>query len=227
VPVGKPSEWSQVAGLCRTPFLVGPQAARTSELIMTDVSAAIEMTAAVGAPVLTVVTGGIEPGSRGIQHSLDLVAERLVEAANIAQQHNVKLALEPLHPVYGADRSCLLTVRDAICLCDAIGADNVGVAIDVYHIWWDTSLEAELLRAGADRIFGYHLCDWLSETRDVLLDRGMMGDGVADLKAIRRAVEGAGYQGFCEVEVFSEALWWQREPDEVLDVCIERFRSVC
>jgi sugar phosphate isomerase/epimerase len=108
-----------------------------------------------------------------------------------------------------------------------IGADNVGIAVDVYHVWWDTSLAAELKRAGPGRIFGYHVCDWLAETRDVLLDRGMMGDGVADLKAIRAAVEAAGYDGPCEVEIFSANHWWKRDPGEVLDTCVERYRTVC
>jgi sugar phosphate isomerase/epimerase len=118
-------------------------------------------------------------------------------------------------------------MRDAVDLCIAIGAPNVGVAVDVYHVWWDGTLAGELLRAGPKRIFGYHLCDWLAQTRDVLLDRGMMGDGVADLKAIRAAVEAAGYRGACEVEVFSAENWWKRDPGEVLDACVERFRAVC
>lgn len=217
----------QVVGLCRAPFLTGPLSERKHDAIMADFTAAIEMAAAVGAPVLTVVTGGVEPGTRGVHHSLGLISERMAEAAGIAERCNVKLALEPLHPVYGGDRSCLVTLRDAIDICDTIGADNVGVAIDVYHVWWDTSLASELLRAGAARIFGYHLCDWLPETSDVLLDRGMMGDGVADLKNIRLAVELAGYRGFCEIEIFSAANWWLHAPDEVLDICIERFRSFC
>ncbi len=103
----------------------------------------------------------------------------------------MKLALEPLNPVYGGNRSCLVTMRDAVDLCEAIGAPNVGIAADVYHVWWDRDLAAQLRRAGAGRIYGYHLCDWLADTTDVLLDRGMMGDGVADLRAIRAAVEGA------------------------------------
>jgi sugar phosphate isomerase/epimerase len=169
----------------------------------------------------------VEPGTRGMAESLKLVADRVAEAAPYAAERNVRLALEPLHPVYGGDRSCLVTLRDAVDLCDAIDHPAVGVAIDVYHVWWDTSLPEELLRAGKSRIFGYHLCDWLAETRDVLLDRGMMGDGVADLKALRGAVEAAGYDGLCEVEIFSANNWWLRDPGDVLDMCVERFRSVC
>jgi sugar phosphate isomerase/epimerase len=216
-----------VAGLCRTPFLVGPLAPKGRQAVMDDFHASIDMAAALQAPVLTIVTGGVEPGTKGLADSLALVADRVAEAAPYAAARGVKLALEPLHPVYGGNRSCLMTVRDAVDLCNRINAPNVGIAVDVYHTWWDTSLAAELQRAGAGRIFGYHLCDWLADTRDVLLDRGMMGDGVADLRSIRQAVEAAGYAGFCEVEVFSAETWWKRPPGEVLDVIVDRFRTCC
>ncbi|THF57083.1 sugar phosphate isomerase/epimerase family protein [Ollibium composti] len=216
-----------VAGLCRTPFLVGPLALRPLATLMDDFHASIDMAAALEAPVLTIVVGGVEPETKGMADSLKRVGERVAAAAPYAAERGVRLALEPLHPVYGGDRSCLVTVRDALDLCDWIDSANVGIAVDVYHVWWDTMLADQLRRAGRHRILGYHLCDWLAETRDVLLDRGMMGDGVADLKAIRAAVEGAGYDGVCEVEIFSAGNWWKRDPGEVLDVCVERFRSVC
>lgn len=216
-----------VAGLCRTPFLVGPLAPGPLSAIMDDFRASIDMAAELGAPVLTIVVGGVEPGTLGIAESLKLVGERVAAMATYAARCGVSLALEPLHPVYGGDRSCLVTMRDAVDLCEHIAEPNVGIAVDVYHVWWDTSLAAELKRAGGGRILGYHLCDWLPATRDVLLDRGMMGDGVADLKATRAAVEAAGYRGLCEVEIFSANDWWQRDPGEVLDVCAERFRTVC
>lgn len=217
----------EVVGLCRTPFLVGPLAPRPRQTMLDDFEASIDMAAGLGAGVLTIVVGGVEPGTRGVPESLKRVGETVAAMAPLAAQRGVRLALEPLNPVYGGDRSCLVTVRDAVDLCDAIGHPAVGMAIDVYHVWWDTSLPQELLRAGRERIFGYHLCDWLADTRDVLLDRGMMGDGVADLKSIRSAVEQAGYDGFCEVEVFSANDWWQRPPLEVMRTCIDRFRSVC
>jgi sugar phosphate isomerase/epimerase len=216
-----------VAGLCRTPFLVGPLAPRPLAALMDDFHASIDMAAGLEAPVLTIVVGGVEPDTKGMAESLKRVGERVAAAAPYAAERGVRLALEPLHPVYGGDRSCLVTVRDALDLCDWIDSANVGIAVDVYHVWWDTMLADQLKRAGKHRILGYHLCDWLAETRDVLLDRGMMGDGVADLKAIRAAVEGAGYDGLCEVEIFSAGNWWKRDPGEVLDVCVERFRSVC
>lgn len=216
----------KVVGLCRTPFLVGPMAPPGRSAVMDDFQVAIDMAAALQAGVLTIVVGGVEPGTKGVRDSLKLVTDRVAEAAPYAAARGVKLALEPLNPVYGGNRSCLTTTRDALDICDAIGAPNLGVAIDVYHVWWDTDLTRQLARAGG-RIFGYHLCDWLADTQDVLLDRGMMGDGVADLRALRAGVEAAGYLGACEVEIFSAENWWKRDPGEVLDVIVERFRTIC
>ena len=103
----------------------------------------------------------------------------------------------------------------------------MGIAVDVYHVWWDTTLADTLAQRANGRILGYHLCDWLADTTDILLDRGMMGDGVADLRALRAAVEHAGYMGLCEVEIFSADNWWNRDPNEVLDVIVDRFRTCC
>jgi sugar phosphate isomerase/epimerase len=217
----------QVAGLCRTPFLVGPLAPPTRRAMFDDFLASIEMASELGAPCITICVGGVVEGSHSIRESLKLVAEIVSEAAPVAASGNVKLALEPLNPVYGGNRSCLVTVRDAVDLCNAIDHPAMAVAVDVYHVWWDLTLAQELKRLGGARIAGYHLCDWLADTRDVLLDRGMMGDGVADLKDIRRAVEGAGYRGFCEIEIFSANNWWKRDPNETLDMCVDRFRTVC
>jgi sugar phosphate isomerase/epimerase len=216
----------KTVGLCRTPFLVGPLAPAGRQAVMDDFKASIDMAAALQTDVLTIVVGGVEPGTKGVAESLRLIADRVGEMAPYAAKLGVRLALEPLNPVYGGDRSCLTTVRDALDLCDRIDAANVGIAVDVYHVWWDTDLAYQLRRAGG-RILGYHLCDWLASTADVLLDRGMMGDGVADLRGLRDAVESAGYSGFCEVEIFSAGNWWKRDPGEVLDTMIERFRSVC
>lgn len=213
----------EVIGLCRTPFLTGPEAPKNLD----EARASVEMAAALGTEVLTVVSGGTEPGTKGIAESQKVLAERVAELAGFAATMGVRLAIEPLNPMFGGNRTCVFTVRDAVALCDRIGAPNVGVAVDVYHVWWDTTLAESLNAAGAERIFGLHLCDWLENTEDMLLDRGMMGDGVADLRGIRAAVEGAGYRGACEVEIFSARDWWQRDPPEVLDVMVERFRTVC
>lgn len=211
----------QVAGLCRTPYLTGREAGSDEEI-----QASIEMASALGASVLTIVTGGTETGTLGLKESRKRLTDRVARHAEYARQSNVKLALEPLNPMFGGNRTCLFTVRDALEICTDIDAPNVGIAVDVYHVWWDRTLP-ETLQEAQGRVFGYHLCDWLEDTSHLLLDRGMMGDGVADLKAIRRGVEDAGYDGLCEVEIFSAATWWKRPPEEVLDVAVERFRTVC
>jgi sugar phosphate isomerase/epimerase len=212
----------EVVGLCRTPYIVGSEAPRTLD----EAKASVDMAAGLGTTVLTIVTGGTEPGTKGVLESQKILADRLASLAPYAAERGVRLALEPLNPMFGGNRTVLMTVRDALNVCEAVGAPNLGVAVDVYHVWWDSTLRDSCAAAG-DRILGYHLCDWLETTRDMLLDRGMMGDGVADLRGIRAAVEDAGYAGACEVEVFSAADWWLRDPDEVLDVMVARFRAVC
>lgn len=213
----------KVVGLCRTPYIVGSEAPGDLD----EARASIDMAAGLGAPVLTIVTGGTEPGSKGVLESQKFLAERVASIAEYAAERNVRLALEPLNPMFGGNRTVLMTVSDAVRVCDWVGASNVGIAVDVYHVWWDTMLAQGLKAAGADRIYGFHLCDWLEETRDMLLDRGMMGDGVADLKGLRAMVEAAGYNGACEVEIFSSRDWWLRKPADVLDTIAARFREVC
>ena len=212
----------QVTGLCRTPYITGDEAPKTLD----DARASVDMAAALGTDVLTIVTGGTEPGTKGVLETQNRLTDRVAQLAEYAAGAGVRLALEPLNPMFGGNRTCLFTVRDALNICNAIDAPNVGIAVDVYHVWWDTTLP-DALNDAKGRIFGYHLCDWLETTEDMLLDRGMMGDGVADLKSIRRDVEAAGYTGACEVEIFSARNWWQRDPDEVLDTIVERFKTVC
>lgn len=212
-----------VVGLCRTPYLVGSEVPAKFE---DEARASVDMAAELGAPVLTIVTGGTEPDTKGLANTHKRLVERVAALAAYAQTRNVALALEPLNPMFGGNRTCLFTVKDALAICNAVNQPNVGIAVDVYHVWWDTRL-SQSLAAAQGKILGYHLCDWLEHTRHMLLDRGMMGDGVADLKAIRGAVESAGYQGLCEVEIFSAENWWKRDPADVLDVIIERFRRTC
>ena len=211
----------QVVGLCRTPYIVGTDAGTDDEI-----KASIDMAAALGTSVLTIVSGGTELGTKGILDSQTILADRVAAVAAYAAERGVNLALEPLNPMFGGNRTVLMTAADALRVCELTGAPNVGLAIDVYHVWWDSNLAVTLARAEG-RVLGYHLCDWLENTSDMLLDRGMMGDGVADLKRIRAAVEDGGYAGLCEVEVFSAGNWWKRDPAEVLDVLVDRFRTVC
>ena len=139
------------------------------------------------------------------------------------------LAIEPLHPMYAADRACVNTLRQALDICDRLdpqGAKRLGLAVDVYHVWWDPDVYAQIARAGGKRIHAFHICDWLVPTRDLLLDRGMMGDGVIEIAKLRAAVEAEGFAGACEVEILSDA-WWAKPMDAVLSTMIERYRTVC
>lgn len=217
----------RVTGLCRPPFLVGPLAPPTRSVALKGLLDTIDVAADLQAEALTIVVGGVDPECRSIGESLGKVEEIVATAADHAASGGVKLALEPLHPVYAADRSCLTTVRDAVNICNRLDHSHVGLAVDVYHVWWDLSLGEELERIASGKILGFHLCDWLANTKDVLLDRGMMGDGVADIQGLRRVVECAGYAGLCEVEIFSAKDWWRRDPDEVLDIIVERVRQCC
>jgi sugar phosphate isomerase/epimerase len=213
----------QVAGLCRTPYLVGSEAPKKDD----DLRASIDMAADLGAQVLTIVTGGVEPGTKGVIETQKRLTEHLAKAAPLAAAAGVSLALEPLNPMFGGNRTCVFTVADALAVVEAAEAPNLGIAVDVYHVWWDRTL-TDSLTAARGRVLGYHLCDWLENTSHMLLDRGMMGDGVADLRYIRQAVEEcAEFHGLCEVEIFSVENWWQRDPGEVLDVIVDRFRRYC
>ncbi|HYM33048.1 MAG TPA: sugar phosphate isomerase/epimerase family protein [Candidatus Cybelea sp.] len=213
----------QVSGLCRGGMFpaadaVGRQAA------IDDNRRAVDEAAALGAACLVLVVGGLPPGSKDIADARDQVRDGVAALLPYARAAMVPLAVEPLHPMYAADRACVNTLAQANDLCDELG-DGVGVAVDVYHLWWDPNLEREIRRAGRKRIHAFHVCDWLVPTTDLLLDRGMMGDGVIDIRRIRGWVEAAGYDGRCEVEIFSAANWWKRPPEEVLNVCMERHRT--
>jgi sugar phosphate isomerase/epimerase len=212
-----------VTGLCRGGmFPAADDAGRRAAL--DDNRRAVDEAAAIGARCLILVVGGLPKGSRDIVDARKQVRDALQELLPYARQAGVPLAIEPLHPMFAADRACVNTLKQANDLCDQLG-DGAGVAVDVYHVWWDPELAREIARAGR-RILAYHVNDWLVPTTDLLLDRGMMGDGVIDLRAIRAMVEAAGYRGHCEVEILSAENWWKRDPDEVLRVCIERHRTV-
>jgi sugar phosphate isomerase/epimerase len=213
----------KVSCLCRGGmFPAADEAGRRATL--DDNKRAVDEAAAIGAQCLVLIAGGLPKGSKDLVGAHAQVRDGLATLLPYARAAKVPLALEPLHPMYAADRACLNTLGHAIDLCDEFG-DGLGVALDVYHVWWDPELAIEIARAGS-RIITYHVCDWLAPTTDLLLDRGMPGDGVIDLKRIRALVEAAGYDGLIDVEIFSARNWWKRDPDEVLRVCLERHRTV-
>ena len=216
----------RVTGYCRGGMF--PAADEPGRLAaIDDNKRAIDEAAALGAECLVLVAGGLPKGSRNINAARQMVADGLAAILGHARACKVPIAIEPLHPIYAGDRSCVNSLAQALDLCDSLG-EGTGVAIDTYHVWWDPDLAAQIARAGAsDRILAYHICDWLVPTRDMLLDRGMMGDGVIDLPRIRQLVHNAGYRGFTEVEIFSAENWWKKPGDEVIRTCIERFNTVC
>jgi sugar phosphate isomerase/epimerase len=224
----------ELSGYCRGGMFPA-DAARLQEAA-DDNRRAVDEAVALGAPCLVLVVGGLPQYSRpGSLPSKDIDATRTMVEDGIAtlleysRQAGLSLAIEPLHPMYAADRACVNTMRHALDICDRVDPERtgmLGLAVDVYHVWWDPELKEQIHRTGKDRLLAYHVCDWLVPTADLLLDRGMMGDGVIDLRGIREAVEAVGYAGYSEVEIFSENNWWTKPMDEVLATCIERHRTV-
>jgi len=209
----------EVSGLCRGGWFTAEGA--ITQAVVDDNRRAVDEAAEIGAACLVMVVGGLPDGSRDLAHAHALVEEGLAVTLDYAREVGMPVAIEPLHPMYAADRACVNTTRHALEICERLG-DGIGVALDVYHVWWDHELAAQIERAGRDRLLAFHICDWLMPTRDLLTDRGMMGDGVIDIPHIRGLVEAAGFTGLVEVEIFSAENWWKRDPDEVLSVMIER-----
>ncbi|HEY0876902.1 MAG TPA: sugar phosphate isomerase/epimerase family protein [Zeimonas sp.] len=217
-----------VSGLCRGGMFPAADAAGRRAAIEDNLRA-IDDAATLGARCLVLVVGGVVSGTRDLDGARAMVRDGLVEILPHARASGVPLAIEPLHPMYCADRACVNTLDQALDLCDEIdpvkpgeaASGAIGVAVDAYHVWWDPRLAPALARASAARLLAYHICDWLVPTRDLLLDRGMMGDGVIDLPELRARVEANGYRGAHEVEILSTH-WWQRDPDEVLEIVRDR-----
>jgi len=215
----------EVTGLCRGGMFTAPGAWSD---VMDDNKRAVDEAVGIGANCLVMVVGGLIEGSKDIAEARKRVAAGLNETVEYGRTVNMPIAIEPLHPMYAGDRACVNTMGHANDLCDQIG-EGCGIAFDVYHLWWDPEVEAQIARAGAaskDRILAFHICDWLAPTNDLLLDRGMMGDGVVDIAQMRRWVEEAGFNGLNEVEIFSANNWWKRDPDEVLRIMTERASTV-
>jgi sugar phosphate isomerase/epimerase len=204
----------RVSGVCRGGMF-------TLDGALDDNRRAIDEAAALGADCLVLVVGGLPAGSKDLAAARRIVADGVAAILPHARTAGVKLALEPLHPMTCADRSVLSTTGQALDIAEAAGPE-VGVALDVYHIWWDPALAASVARARG-RIHAFHVCDWRVPTRDLVFDRGMMGEGAIDIPGIRATVEAAGYGGLIEVEIMSDRDWWTRSPDEVIGAVKERF----
>lgn len=213
-----------VSGLCRGGWFTASGA--VDQAVIDDNRRAVDEAAELSAACLVMVVGGLPDKSRDLQSAWSLVEEGLEKTLEYARTQGVKIAIEPLHPMYAADRACVNTMRQALDICDRLG-DGIGCAVDVYHVWWDVELEAQLKRAGKDRIMAFHICDWLVPTRDLLTDRGIMGDGVIDIPRLRALAEVNGFDGLNEVEIFSALDWWTRDADEVLATMIDRAGTCC
>ena len=183
-----------------------------------------------GARTLVLITGGFEDlaansYSGGIEHARSLLIDRLGAAAELAADHRVRLAFEPLHPMVCGFRSVVSSLGEALDILDQLDdGHDIGLAIDAYALWWEHDLAVKLMRAG-DRILNYHVSDWLSDTRDLRLDRGMPGDGQIALRDWRRMIEAAGYLGPVEVEIFSRDRWWKTPAKSMTAVILERMNA--
>jgi sugar phosphate isomerase/epimerase len=195
----------QVVSLCRGGFFPALDA-KGRQAAVDDNKRAVDEAAAIGAPHIVLVTGAV-PG-QSLFESRKQIADGIAAVLPYAQQAGVKLAIEPLHPMYANDRSAVNTLKQANDMCDQLASPLVGVAVDVYHLWWDESLEQEIKRCGkSGYLFAYHICDWKTPTVEFLNDRGLMGEGCINLPQIRSWVEAAGFSGFNEVEIFSNIHW--------------------
>jgi len=195
-----------VTSLCRGGFLTaGDAAGRRAALA--DNRAAIEEAAETGAPVLVMVCGGLPPGSQDLAGARRMVEDGIAELAPHAARCGVRLAIEPMHPMFCADRSVISTVGQALAIAAQFPAAQAGIMIDTYHVWWDPQVEAAIAQAGP-YIAGFQISDWVVPiTGDVLLARGHVGDGCIDFRRLDGAVRAAGYQGWTEVEIFSRRVW--------------------
>ncbi|WP_326542498.1 sugar phosphate isomerase/epimerase family protein [Pseudorhodoferax sp.] len=226
----------QLSGYCRGGFYPAADKAGLAAAL-DDNRRAIDEAKTLDAACLVLVVGALpgaltgKPAYTDIARARGEVRDGIAASLEYAREVGMPLAIEPLHPMQAAERACINTLEHALDLCDALDPGQtgmLGVAMDVYHCWWDPKLQHQIARAGDakhTRLLAYHVCDWLTPTRDLLNDRGMMGDGVVELKKIRGWVEQAGFAGFAEVEIFSELDWWQRPGAEVLDTCIERHKT--
>ncbi|MBF6536499.1 sugar phosphate isomerase/epimerase [Nocardia farcinica] len=212
----------RVSSLCRGGFLTAPGDGQSA---LDDNRRAIDEAAALGTRELVMVMGGI--ADRDLAAARARVEERLALLAPYAAERGVRLALEPLHPMFCADRAVISTLAQALTMARPYPAETVGVVVDTFHLWWDPLLEDQIAQAGAERrISSYQVCDWLNPmAADPLLSRGMMGDGVIDFATIGGWVRTAGYRGDVEVEIFNAAVW-EADGHSVIETMKQRYREL-
>ncbi|MER5275051.1 sugar phosphate isomerase/epimerase family protein [Streptomyces sp. NPDC002809] len=212
-----------VTSLCRGGFFTALDPAERARAL-DDNRAALDEAAGLSTNTLVLVSGGLPEGSKDLYGARERVADALAELAPYAAERGVRLAIEPLHPMFASDRCVVSTLSQALDIAERFPADQVGVVVDTYHLWWDDRAPAQIARAGAGgRIHSFQLADWITPLpAGVLLGRGQLGDGSVDFRAFRTAVEATGFDGPIEVEIFNEDLW-ARDGAEVLAEVAARY----
>lgn len=208
----------RVSSLCRGGWFPAATAAER-QARLDDNRRAIEEAATLGTEVLVLVCG--PAADRDIGAARAYVEEAIAQLIPYAAEHGVKLGIEPLHPMYAAERSVIVTLAEANRLAHQFNSSHVGVVIDVYHVWWDPQIYTHIAEA-AGHILGFHVCDWLVPTPDLLMGRGMMGDGVIEVRRLHQAVDAADYTGPIEVEIFNQAIW-DTPGDQTLALMVRRY----
>jgi sugar phosphate isomerase/epimerase len=210
----------RVSSVCRGGFITGFADDRARSI--PDNRQAIDEAAALGTPCLVMVVGGLPEGSRDLAGARQRVEERIAELAPYAACCGVRLGIEPMHPLFCADRGVISTLRQALELAERFPVEQVGVVIDTFHLWWDPDLD-ELITRAAPRIASYQVGDWITPfPADALLSRGMMGDGHVDFGSFSSMLRGAGYTGDIEVEIFNGEIW-AAEPAATLATVARRY----
>jgi sugar phosphate isomerase/epimerase len=217
-----------VTSLCRGGFLTATDPAERARALA-DNRAAVDEAAGVNTETLVLVSGGLPSGEKDLYGARERVADALAELAPYAQERGIRLAIEPLHPMFASDRCVVSTLSQALDLAERFPAEQVGVVVDAYHIWWDDQAPAQIARAGAGgRIHSFQLADWITPLpAGVLVGRGQLGDGCVDFRAMRSQVEAAGFDGPIEVEIFSEDLWARDGAEVVAEVASRYLEHAC
>jgi sugar phosphate isomerase/epimerase len=207
-----------IVSLCRGGFF-STKDPRKRKLAIDDNRKAIDEAVELETSMIVLVCGA-DP-SQSLDESRKQIRDGIAAILPEATAAGVKLAIEPLHPMYADTRSAINTLAQANDMAEALNSPVVGVAIDVYHLWWDPLLEKEIKRCGANgNLMAFHICDWKVPTSDLLLDRGLMGEGCIQVKQIRSWVEAAGFTGFNEVEIFSTEYWKENQADFLKKIII-------
>uniref|UniRef100_A0AAU3GYV2 Sugar phosphate isomerase/epimerase n=1 Tax=Streptomyces sp. NBC_01401 TaxID=2903854 RepID=A0AAU3GYV2_9ACTN len=217
-----------VTSLCRGGFLTASDPAGRARAL-DDNRAAVDEAAGVNTDTLVLVSGGLPDGEKDLHAARERIADALAELAPYAAERGIRLAIEPLHPMFASDRCVVSTLSQALDLAERFPAEQVGVVVDAYHIWWDDQVAAQIARAGAGgRIHSFQLADWITPLpAGVLVGRGQLGDGCVDFRAMREHVEATGFDGPIEVEIFNEELWARDGAEVIGEVAVRYLEHAC